>query len=322
MCPTCAGTGLDTAVEVSGVFYIDDEFVDLTDYPDNLIIHGSIITAKGDPNSWGPVTVNTPGGPMVIDNFPTLGEFALKGHKQHFSQTYRSSVEGGPYVWNTREYYSGIHLQLLPILEPRDGEAMKEFPAVIAALEINLKPWGRGNSYYTGDIGDERMAIFQGVMYAEGQVHAHGSGGGSQDPFTFEEDKDRKKDDSIKEEDVGIDLNGDGDMNDRVKLQDITTVPVVFIGGDKYWVDINVDGLFEEVTFPGWDYNDFFRDNGGFYPVLIYHEGVLLSQEVHVCEHYLILFDPGIAAWGMPFGFGVGDDGFTGMVSWHESIPD
>ena len=54
---------------------------------------------------------------------------------------------------------------------------------------------------------------------------------------------------------------------------------------------------------------------------LNHHEGVLLSQKVHVCEHYLVLFDPDIVRAGMPFGFGIGDE-FAGLVSWHERMPE
>jgi hypothetical protein len=40
---------------------------------------------------------------------------------------------------------------------------------------------------------------------------------------------------------------------------------------------------------------------------------------IYMCEHYLILYDPEIAEYGVPFGFMVNyGEEYSGVVSWHE----
>jgi hypothetical protein len=127
---------------------------------------------------------------------------------------------------------------------------MREFPSVIVPTKIDIKPAGSGDAYYRGDIGDEKMSIYQGVMFTEQEVHVHGSSSG--------------------------------------------------------------------------DFNDFFGDKGWEWPALVYHEGVLLGQKLHTCEHYHIIFDPMIAASGVPFGFDVefGSTSYEGLVYWRVVTPE
>jgi hypothetical protein len=323
-CPTCGGTGSVAAVVASGVFYIDDAMVDLSTYDKNVVLHGSIVVAQGDPNNWPSKTVSVPGGTATIDHFPQDGRFILKGAaRKNFTQTYRSDQEGGPYAWNIREVYTGSDKQTFPIPEPEDGHFMRNFPSIITPIKTDIHPRESGSAYYQADIGDEVMTILQGVMYSEGEVHMHGSGG-SKGTTTFDETKDRKSGDKLDEKKLATDLNGDGDMSDKVRVSDITTVPVIPAGGGKFNVDIDSSGTLEVVTL-GMDYNGFFRDNGYEYPVLLYHEGILLGQKLHTCEHYLIIFDPLIAASGIPFGFNVNfgsEQGYKGLVSWRENTTE
>ncbi|MFQ5512010.1 MAG: hypothetical protein ACE5EO_09190 [Candidatus Krumholzibacteriia bacterium] len=320
VCPTCGGTGQDQAVVVTGVFYVDDANLDLSAYPSNILMHGSLVVAEGDPNGWPMKTVNIPGGTYDIPHFPTSGTFKMKGaSRKHFTQTYRSS--NGTYQWNTREIYTGADVQYLPIMEPTDGTFMRQFPSVITPLKIDIHPRETGSSFYQADIGEEMVTIVQGVMYAEGEVHMHGKGGGK--TTNFDETKNRKPGDKVKEKDVGIDLNGDGDTNDKVQVMNITTVPIIPTGGGKFNVDINADAVLEVVTLGG-DYNGLFDTNGWEYPILLYHEGILLGQKLHTCEHYGILFDPEIAGSGIPFGFDVkfGSTSYQGIVAWRENTTE
>ena len=84
-------------------------------------------------------------------------------------------------------------------------------------------------------------------------------------------------------------------------------------------MDINNDGVLSAVTI-GVDYSDFFGRHGYRHPVLVYHQGLLLGQQLHTCEGVLVDFDPGIAASGIPFGFDVSFGGapYQGLVSWRE----
>ncbi len=323
-CPTCAGSGQVQAVVTAGVMYIDDAMVDLSSYGKNILMHGSIVVAQGDPNNWPSKTVTVPGGTATIDHFPKDGRFVLKGAtRQNFEQTYRSDNEGGPYVWNYREVYTGSDKQTFPVYEPEDGHFMRDFPSVITPIKTDIHPRESGGAYYQSDIGDEVMTILQGVMYSEGEIHMHGSGG-SKGTTTFDETKNRKSGDRIDEKKIGVDLNGDGDSKDKVRVSDITTVPVIPAGGGKFNIDLDISGTLEVLTM-GMDYNGFFTSNGYEYPVLLYHEGILLGQKLHTCEHYLIIFDPLIAGSGIPFGFDINfgsEKGYRGLVSWRENTTD
>jgi hypothetical protein len=304
---------------VAGIFYVDDLDLDLSTYPENILLHGSIAVAEGDPNNWPSKTINIPGGTYDIPHFPNKGRFTLQGAtRKHFTQTYRS--RNATYQWNTREIYAGGDMQYLPVLEPTDGNFMREFPSVIAALKIDIHPRETGSSFYQADIGEEMLTIMQGVMFAEGEVHMHGKGGGN--ASDFDETKLRNAGDKIDESKVGMDLNGDGDANDKVQVGNITTVPVIPNAG-KFNVDINADAVIEVVTL-GNDYNGLFDTNGWEYPILLYHEGILLGQKLHTCEHYGILFDPEIAATGIPFGFDVkfGSESYQGIVAWRENTTE
>jgi hypothetical protein len=319
-CPTCAGMGRDVAIEVTGVFYIDDAVLDLGSLGANLVLHGTIVVAEGDPYSWPARSVSVPGGDEKIEHFPRNGQFVLNGqNRMHFTQTHRSHVEGGGYFWRNRTVFGGEDAQTIAIPEPDKGDRMRDFPAILAATKIVIEPRAVGFAHHPGDIGDERLTVMQGVLFAEDEVRLHGRGGWRGETLVFEEDLQRGDDESLDEPVLNIDLNGDGDMFDRVELSGITTVPVVPVSRGKYSVDINNDGMLGKITL-GTDYIRFFNDNGYVCPVLIYLEGLVLGQYIHSCDQTFVVFDPLIAAGGLPFGFDVsfGLATYQGLVSWWE----
>ena len=319
-CPPCSGSGADRAVEITGVFYIDDETLDLGECGENLIVHGTIVVAAGNPYRWPKKTVNIPGNRATIDHFPEKGAFVLKGaRRMHFTQTYRSDEDGGSYVWNKRQLYGGADVQVLALPEPRPERAMHDFPAILAPALVEIGPRKAGFAYHAGDIGDEALTILQGVLFCEERILIHGRGGWRGESLEFDEETSRSDEDALDESVLNIDLNGDGDIFDRVELSAVTTVPVIPVSNRRYNVDINSDGVLNKVTI-GVDYRGFFERHGYRYPVLVYHQGLLLGQRIHSCEAVFVDFDPEIAAAGIPFGFEVsfGAAPYQGLVSWRE----
>jgi cytoskeletal protein CcmA (bactofilin family) len=319
-CPSCSGTGQDAVIEVTGVFYVDDSTLDLSDIGTNLIVHGTVVVADGNPYGWPEKDVETPGGSATIDHCPSRGEFVLAGqNRKHLTITYRSDEDGGSYVWRTRTIGLGSDAQTVPVREPAPGHAMRDMPAVLAAERVEIGSRGTGFAYHPGDIGDESMTVVQGVVYADQEVTLHGEGGWAGETIVFDEEQGRSEGDMIDESVFGIDLNGDGDISDTVELSAIATVPVIRVSRGEYNVDINKDGVFSKVTI-GIDYLRFFDDNGHRYPTLVYHEGILLGQSLHSCAQVLVIHDAGIARSGVPFGFEVsfGSTTWQGLVSWWE----
>jgi|GEM_PF-3592192 len=320
-CSTCDGSGRNKSIEISGVFYIDAELLDLSDLGHNLILHGTLVVADGDPFDWSSKSIEVPGGKVMIDHFPQRGEFVLKGKgRMNFTQTYRSDQDGGSYSWNKRTIFAGENTQTIVIPEPDKTKSMRDFPGILVPAKIVIEPRGSGFAYYPGDMGDERLTILQGALYAEEQVRLHGRGGWSGETMIFDEEMHRNEDDALDEPVLNVDLNDDGDIFDRVELSNISTVPVVEVSNGKYCVDINNDGMLGEVTL-GMDYVEFFNKNGYMCPVLIYQEGLVLGQHIHSCEQTLVIFDPLIAASGIPFGFEVNfsSTSYQGLVSWREN---
>ncbi|MFQ5510894.1 MAG: hypothetical protein ACE5EO_03495 [Candidatus Krumholzibacteriia bacterium] len=319
-CPTCNGTGADRAVEVAGVFYVDDESLDLGEFGDNLVVHGTIVVASGNPYRWPRTTVNVPGEPAAIDHFPTKGRFVLEGpRRMHFTQTYRSDEEAGAYEWSKRVVYAGVDTQIIPVRAPRAGQTMHDFPAILAPEAVDIAPRGAGFAYHPGDIGDEALTVLHGVVFSGETLRIHGRGGWSGETLVFDEELNRGGDEALDESVLNIDLDGDGDIFDRVELSAVTTVPVVPVSNRRYNVDINSDGVLDKVMI-GVDYRGFFDRHGYRYPLLVYHRGILLAQQIHTCEAVRVEFDPDIAAAGIPFGFEVsfGVAPYQGLVSWRE----
>jgi hypothetical protein len=319
-CPNCEASGRESAVEISGVFYIDDTTLDLSDLETSLVVHGTIVVAAGNPYTWPSKTIDTPGGERTIEHFPEQGRFVLAGpSRMHFTQTYRSLVERGSYRWRTRVLFDGDNAQTLTLREPTDPDHTRDFPAILAATEIVIEPRGTGFAYLPGDVGDEVLTVLQGVLYAEERVRLHGRGGWSGEPLVFDENAARNADESLDESALNIDLDGDGDTFDSVELSGVSEVPVVPLAGGRYAVDINNDGVLGEVTLGG-DYVGFFNDNGYVCPILIYHEGLVLGRSIHSCDETLVVFDPLIAETGAPFGFELtfGSAPYQGLVYWEE----
>jgi len=324
VCPNCETTGRESAIEVSGVFYIDDDVVDLNELGLNLVVHGTIIVAEGNPHEWPTKTIPIPDNEEIIEHFPTAGRFLIGGGKRmSLTQTYRSASENATYAWRKRTLFSGENAQTIAIPEAEPSDRMRDFPAIIAASDIVIEPRGVGFAYHPGDTGDERLTILQGVLYAENQVRLHGRGGWSGEPLVFDENSLLGDDDSLDEPVLNVDLNGDGDVFDRVDVSEITTVPVIPVSRGKASVDIDNDGMLGLVTIGG-DYVGFFNENNYVCPVLIYHEGLVLGQNIHSCDETLVVFDPLIAQAGVPFGFELtfGSGPYDGLVSWQERIPD
>jgi hypothetical protein len=295
LCDTCEGSGRDSAVEVAGIFYVDDTVLDLGLMSKNLIVHGTIVVARGNPYKWSKKEIDIPGGSARIDHFPSEGAFVLKGEsRMHFTQTYRSDEEEGFYVWSERTLGSGDDEQVLPVPEPEFGHRMREFPAILAPQRIDIEPRKTGFSRDRGDIGHERMTVLQGVIYSEEEIRLHGLGGWDG-------------------------LNGDGDRDDVVEISSISSFPIIPVGRGRFNVDINNDGVLGSVAV-GDNYQGFFNNNGYALPTLIYHEGVLLSRTIRSCEQVLVVHDRRIVSAGVPFGFEVsfGSTTYQGLVYWLE----
>lgn len=319
-CPNCEASGREPAIEIFGVFYIDDTTLDLSDLGHNLIVHGTIVVADGDPYDWPSKTVDTPGGEQTVEHFPERGQFVLKGQsRMNFMQTYRSQVERGAYRWRKQRLFSGENTQTIALREPANTDHMRHFPGIIAATAIVIEPRRAGFAYLPGDIGDEALTVLQGVLYAEERVWIHGRGGWNGEPLVFDENAPLGTDDSLDESALNVDLNGDGDVFDNVELSAVSEVPVVPLSRDAYAVDVNNDGVLGKVTI-GTDYVRFFNDNGYVCPILIYHEGLVLGRDIHSCDETLVVFDPLIAESGAPYGFELtfGSAPYPGLVYWQE----
>lgn len=319
VCPDCNGTGREPAIEISGIFYIDDKTLDLSELGQNLLVHGTIVVCDGNPYEWPAKHIHIPGGEADIPNFPQKGSFIIKGpNRMNFTQSYRSDEDAADYTWRTKIVLGGQNAQTIPIPEPAKGHFMRDYPAIIAADRIVIEPRGTGFAYQPGDIGDERLTILQGVVYAEDEVRLHGHGGWSGEELVFDEMQARAGDDALDEPVLNVDLNGDNDEFDRVELSGITTIPVIPVGNGRYSVDLNQDGVLGKVTV-GVDYLGFFRDHGYGYPTLIYIEGLVLGTSIHSCEETLVVHDRKIAT-GVPFGFDVsfGATTYQGLVFWSE----
>lgn len=319
-CPNCNASGENETIEVSGVFYIDDAVLDLSNFPTNIIIHGTIVVASGNPDQWPSKEIKIPSGTTTIDHFPTEGRFILGGTtRPHFTQTYRSDEEGGLYTWEKRFVHAGENTQTIPILEPDDRHAMREFASILSADVVEITPRRTGFASTPGDIGDERLTILQGIVYAENRVEIHGSGGWNGGTIMFDETLTRAADDVFDERVLQVDLNDDGDLLDDVAMKDVSGVPVIPVGKNLYNVDINNDGVLRQVVL-GNNYLDYFVKHDYQSPVLTFHRGMILSQSIHTCEQVLVVHDPGIAEKGVPFGFIVhfGATTYQGLVSWFE----
>jgi len=319
-CPNCNASGKNEAVEVSGVFYVDDKVLDLSTFSTNIIIHGTIVVASGAPNKWPSKEIKIPGGTASIDHFPEEGMFVLSGAvRPHFTQTYRSDEEGGLYVWGDRFVHSGENTQTVPIPEPDERHALREFASILAADGIEITPRRTGFASTPGDIGDERLTILHGIVFAERRVEIHGKGGWNGGAIMFDEKVKHGVDDRFDERVLQVDLNDDGDLLDEVPMESISGVPVIPVSKNLYNLDINNDGVLRNVLL-GNNYLDYFVDKEYLSPVLTFHTGLILSQEIHTCEQVLVLHDPAIAEGGVPFGFIVhfGSTTYQGLVSWFE----
>jgi len=311
-CPSCGGTGRELSVEISGVFYVDDEVLDLSDFGANLVVHGTIVVAQGDPYSWPARTV----AGAADEHLPSAGSLILFGpQRMHFTQTYRSRETHGHYDWHTRSLRRGEDTQTIAIDVPDDGDALVQFPAIVAASTIEIGPRQEGFASHPGDIGDERLTVLQGVVFAGDEVRLHGDGGYNGEDIVFDETLGRPADDALDEAVLGVDLNDDGDLFDRVDLPAISSVPVIEVGDNSYAVDLNNDGVLEDLRI-GADYAGFFQANGYALPFLLYQEGTVVSRSIHSCEQVLVVHDALARDAGMPYGFHVGDDAEAGIVSW------
>ncbi len=319
-CPSCGGTGETPAVVIAGVFYVDDPELDLGNIQNNLIIHGSLVIAHGDPYRWPAKTVRIPSGETSIEGVPGKGSLVIGGPtRMHLTITPRSDQNGGTYSWRHRYVRSGTDRQMIAILEPEPTHAMTGFPAVIAASAIDIQPRGTGFAHHAGDIGDEAVTVIRGLLYAENSVRIDGRGGHRGDPFLFDEEQSRAETDVFDETLLRIDLNDDGDMFDFIKTIDITNRPVIRVSKGRFNIDINNDGVFGMVVL-GEDYGEFFNQRGYALPALYYHEGSTFGQVVHIAGQCVATYDPSILDAGVPFGFEISPepDAQRGLLSWRE----
>jgi hypothetical protein len=304
VCPDCRGRGKIPAVEVAGVFYIDDETLDLSDIETHLVVHGTIVVAEGNPYGWPSRRVEVPGLPaIVIDHFPEKGSLTIGGPtRMSLTQTSRSDREGGSYVWRQTAIHKGADEQYIAMAAPEEGHALSNFPGIVAASRIVIAPRAAGFARCQGDIGDEAMTILRGVLFAGDEIRLGGRGGWSGDPIQFDEKESRGDEDILDEAVLRIDLNDDGDVFDRLRLSDVSARPVIRVGKGRYTVDINNDGVLNKVII-GEDYGAFFAGNGYALPVLVYHEGTLIGDRISVGGQCAVLFDPLSAAPVAPAGF-------------------
>ncbi len=304
-CPTCEGTGKTPAVEITGVFYIDDETLDLSRIETSLVIHGTIVVAKGDPFREPRGTVQAGGRSGGTDQFQRKGSLIVGGPtRMHLRQTYRSDREGGPYIWRHRSLRTGDDQQTIPLAVPEEEHEMRAFPAFVAASQISIAPRGAGFASYAGDIGDEASTVLEGILFAGSEIRIGGRGGWKGEAIVFDEEEARAEDDILDESILRIDLNDDGDVFDLVKISDVSGRPVVPVSRGHYSIDINNDGVLRK-TVIGEDYGEFFSQNGYTPPVLVYHEGSMFAETISIGGQCAVLFDPNVPASKPLFGFGV-----------------
>jgi hypothetical protein len=137
----------------------------------------------------------------------------------------------------------------------------------------------------------------------------------------FDEELSRADDDSFDESILDMDLNGDGDKLDEVETIDITTRPVVPLSPEQSNIDINNDGVLGQVVL-GSSYAGFFGENGFAHPVLIYHDGLILSTTIALSGACTVTLDPRIADSDSQFGFEY--DSTTspnGLITWRTIPP-
>jgi hypothetical protein len=305
-CPACSGRGVTPAVELSGVFYVDAGTLDLSRIETNLIVHGTIVAAKGNPYDWPKKTIPGPASPVVARHFPREGSIAIGGPlRMNFTQTYRAEEDGGPYAWRHRTIRNGEDEQRLALLLPEERSAMRGFPGLVAATGITIAPRGAGFASFAGDVGDEAITVLQGAVYAGDEIRLGGRGGWRGDPVVFDEEEARSEDDVLDESILRIDLDDDEDMFDLVKIADVSSRPVIRVARGRYTIDINNDGVLGKVVL-GSDYGGFFAENAHSLPILVYHEGTLLGGKVTVGGQCAILYDPLIPGSAPVVGFGAG----------------
>lgn len=303
-CPDCRGEGRASAVEISGLFYVDDETLDLSAVETRLLVHGTFVVAEGNPYRWPARSIDTAGRTtVVIDHCPERGSFVLAGPtRMHFTQTLRSDREGGPYVWRHRELRSGADRQTIPVAAPEEEHALARFPAIVAAADIAIGPRTVGFAHHPGDPGDEALTVLHGVLFAGKEIRLGGPGGWRGEPVIFREEDAREEDDILDETILGVDFNEDGDAFDRMRLADVSGCPVIPVSKGRYHVDINNDGVLNTVTV-GEDYGDFFLRGGYAAPILIHHSGSLVSDAIRIGAQCAIFFDVRSVASSSPAGF-------------------
>lgn len=303
-CPACSGSGETPAVEITGVFYVDDENLDLSRIETNLIVHGTLAVADGNPHDWPKKTLAGSRGAVATAHFPRSGSITIGGPlRMNLTQTYRAESDGGPYAWRHRSIHSGDDEQRFAILVPDERSAMRSFPGLVAATRITIAPRGAGFASFAGDVGDEAVTILQGALYAGVEIHLGGRGGYGGDPIVFDEGEARSEDDVLDESILRIDLNDDGDVFDLVKVSDVTGRPAIRVSRGRYTIDINNDGVLGKAVI-GSDYAGFFSDNGHALPVLLYHEGTILGGAAAIGGECAILYDPLIPGSAPIVGFG------------------
>jgi hypothetical protein len=215
---------------------------------------------------------------------------------------------------------SDADAQKIPFPATDLGRPLREFPGLLAASRIEIKPRAVGFADHRGDIGEESMTIIQGVVFAGDLVRLDGRGGWSGEPVVFDEELARADDDSFDESTLDIDLNDDGDRFDLVETIDITACPVVPLSNGRSNVDINNDGVLGQVVL-GSSYAGFFLENGYALPVLIYHEGLIMAQAIDMTGACVISFDPRITESKTPAGFQHDSTASSqGLITWR-TIP-
>ncbi|UCH84859.1 MAG: hypothetical protein JSW50_03990, partial [Candidatus Latescibacterota bacterium] len=290
------------------------DVLDLSELGTHLVVHGTIVVAEGNPHGWPQKSFGAMG---TIDRFPTRGTLVLTGaQRMHFTQTYRSSDDGASYLRYRRTLRTGRDEQMIPFPAPDRGRPLREFPGLLAASRIEIGPRAVGFARYRADIGEERLTIVQGILFAGDAVDIDGRGGWTGEPVVFDEETSWAEDDSFDESIFDIDLNDDGDRFDIVQTIDITTCPIIPISPGHVNIDINNDGILGRIVI-GTSYAEFFDANGYALPVLFYHEGLIMSERIGVTGACVITFDPRIGDTGMPFGFNYGAaKPSSGLATW------
>jgi hypothetical protein len=303
-CPACAATGDTRAVSIAGVFYIDDETLDLSRIETNLVVHGTIVVADGDPHDWPKIPEGASPAAAANGRYPRRGSLVIGGSaRMNLTVTYRSDEDRGPYLWRHRTIRAGDDLQYIAAPLPDPDNAMRGFPAVAAAADVAIRPRAAGFASHAGDIGDEAMTVIHGAVYAGGEVRAGGRGGWHGERIVFDEEELRAEDELLDESVFRVDLNDDGDVFDLLKIADVTGRQVIRVRKGRYTVDLDNDGVLRKAVI-GEDYCGFFAQNGYAAPVLYYQEGTILADTIRLGEESAVLYDPLIAGSAPLVGFG------------------